>query len=64
MGQFVFVNPTGAAPGTYAARQLADGEVAAAPEPSQVGMLGLMAFGVGGLILRAKKRRASEASVA
>ena len=59
LGQFVFVNPTGAAPGNYAAGQLADGEVAAAPEPSQVGMMGLIAFGLGGLLLRAKRRRAS-----
>ena len=57
----MFVNPTGAAPGNYSAAEItSDGEVAAAAEPSQYGMMGLMAFGLGGLILRARKRRASE----
>ena len=64
LGQFVFVNPAGAAAGNYAAGQLADGEVAAAPEPSQAGMLGLMAFGVGGLLLRARKRHAADENAA
>ena len=65
LGDIVFVNPYDARSGiqytaNVPAGQLSDGEVAAAPEPSQVGMLGLMALGLGGLILRARKRRASE----
>jgi hypothetical protein len=31
---------------------------AAAPEPSEIGMLALIALGLGGLMLRAKKRAA------
>ena len=58
-----FVNPNGTS-STVGAFQLADGEVVAAPEPSQYGMLGLMALGLGGLILRARKRQAGAATAA
>ena len=35
-------------------------EASPAPEPSQVGMLALMGLGLGGLLLRARRRRAQE----
>ena len=67
LAQFVFVSPDGAGgnsggAGNAPVVQLADGELAPTPEPSQVGMLALMAAGLGGLLLRARKRKASEIS--
>ena len=43
---------------------LSNGEVSPAPEPSQVGTLGLMAAGLGGVLLRARKRRAKNTGTA
>ena len=63
LNSIYFVNPNGTS-STVGAFQLADGEVVAAPEPSQVGMLGLMGLGLGGLILRARRRQAGAAPAA
>ena len=69
LSDIVFVNPYDQQndiqyTGSFTPKQLADGEVSPAPEPSQYGMMGLMALGLGGLILRARKRQAKDAEAA
>ena len=56
-----FVNPNGLS-GTYTPLQLADGEISPAPEPGEVATLSMIGLGLGGLILRARKRMQSAAS--
>ena len=65
VSDIVFVNPYDAQDGiqysgSFTANQLLDGEISPAPEPGEVATLSMIMLGLGGLIFKARKRRAAE----
>ncbi len=55
LGDIQFLNPSGYN-GTVSAAQLMDGEISPAPEPGEWATLSMLGAGLGGLLLKARKR--------
>ena len=63
LNDIVFINPDGIG-SNITAGQLLDGEISPAPEPAEVATLSMIGLGLGGLLLRARKRLMAAASQA